>query len=139
MTDGNRSYAGWEPRVFWAGGNPRGMSAVSPLDAPRATRRPSFRRPIERSTRIAIAVVVVGLLLAFADRVMAEPIEAIVRAKLGPALPAGQGVAKLYLPAELRAIDTDPARVVVELPRELRAGRPSIKLTVRGHRTVWVP
>jgi flagella basal body P-ring formation protein FlgA len=101
--------------------------------------RPPFRTPIERPTRLAIAIAALGLVLALANRASAEPLEAIVRDKLGPAMPAGLGVAKLYLPVELAAIDTAPARVVIELPRELRAGRPSIKLTVRGHRTVWVP
>jgi flagella basal body P-ring formation protein FlgA len=82
---------------------------------------------------------ILAFLAAFANRVYADPIETIVRAKLAPGLPAGLGVARVYLPAGLAALDTDPARVAIELPRELRAGRASIKLTVRGHRTVWVP
>lgn len=142
MTGADRNAAGWEPRISLsppgAGANPRGSRAAACRVA-RPARRPRFHTPVEHPTRLAIAVAVLGLLLALANRVSAEPLEAIVRAKLGSAIPAGHGVAKLYLPAELAAIDTDPGRVVIELPRELRAGRPSIKLTVRGHRTLWVP
>jgi flagella basal body P-ring formation protein FlgA len=105
------------------------------------TRRHSSHPPLmtRRSLRIWIALAVVAFLLALANRVWADPIDAIVRAKLAPALPAGLDVAKIYWPAELAQVNTDPARVIVELPRELRAGRPSIKLTVRGHRATWIP
>ena len=100
-----------------------------------------FTRPDtvhERSMLIAIVVAVVGLVFALANRVYADPVEAIVRARLQPALPAGLDVARVYLPASLAALDVDPAKVAVEPPRELRAGRPSVKLTVRG-RTSYVP
>jgi flagella basal body P-ring formation protein FlgA len=105
------------------------------------TRRHAIHPPLmtRRSLRIWIALAVIAFLLALANRVWAEPIEAIVRAKLAPALPDGLAIAKIYWPAELAHVNTDPARVVVELPRELRAGRPSIKLTVRGHRPAWIP
>ena len=92
----------------------------------------------ERSMVLAILFAVAALIFALANRVYADPVEAIVRARLAPALPAGLDVARVYLPASLAALDIEPARVAVEPPRELRAGRPSIKLTVRG-RTSYVP
>jgi flagella basal body P-ring formation protein FlgA len=95
--------------------------------------------PAGRPTRATIAIAIVALLAALATRVSAEPIEATIRARLAPGLPEGLGVARVYLPAELAGLDVDPARVAIELPRQLRAGRASIKLTVRGHHTAWVP
>jgi flagella basal body P-ring formation protein FlgA len=92
----------------------------------------------DRAMAIAIIVAVLGLLGALAHRAYADPVEAIIRARLKPALPAGLDVARVYLPASLAGLDLDPARVAVEAPRELRAGRPSIKLTIRG-RTSYVP
>lgn len=99
---------------------------------------PMVDRPSDRSAAIAIAVAVLALVLALAGRAYADPVEAIVRARLQPALPAALDVARVYLPAQLAALDVDPAKVAVELPRELRAGRPSVKVTVRG-RAAWVP
>jgi flagella basal body P-ring formation protein FlgA len=96
------------------------------------------RRAYDRSMLIAIVVAVAGLIFALANRVYADPVEAIIRARLQPALPAGLDVARVYLPASLAGLDVDPARVAVDAPRELRAGRPSIKLTVRG-RVSYVP
>jgi flagella basal body P-ring formation protein FlgA len=84
-------------------------------------------------------IAALGCLLGAASHARAEPIEAIIRAKLAPSLPAGLDVARIHLPRDLAAIDTAPGRVVIELPRELRAGRPSIKLTIRGRRSTWVP
>lgn len=95
--------------------------------------------PTDKPTKVAIIVAMAAFLAVLATRVYADPMETIVRAKLEPALPAGLGVARVYLPASLARLDTDPARVMVELPRELRAGRPSIKVIVRGHNTAWVP
>jgi flagella basal body P-ring formation protein FlgA len=93
----------------------------------------------DRQTRTAILVAMVAFVAVLAGRAYADPVETIVRAKLAPALPAGLDVARVHLPARLAALDVDPAKVVIELPRELRAGRPSIKLTVRGHAAVRVP
>lgn len=103
----------------------------------------------DRSTKIAIGFALLALLVVLADRVAAEPkkpvgeppvlLETTIRERLTPALPAGLDIAKVYLPANLAALSVDPSKVVVELPRELRAGRPSIKLTVRGRSPVWVP
>jgi flagella basal body P-ring formation protein FlgA len=116
---------------------PRGTVARlwSPLSATGAT----DPMPRDRTTLVAIVVASLACLAALANRVYADPIEATVRARLDAALPAGLGVARIYLPASLARLDAEPARVAIELPRELRAGRSSIKLTVRGHRTAWVP
>jgi flagella basal body P-ring formation protein FlgA len=105
-------------------------------------RSPWFARAgstsVSRAMAIAIIVAVAALLVALGNRAYADPIEAIIRARLQPALPAGLDVARVYLPVRLAGLEVDPARVAVEAPRELRAGRPSIKLTVGG-RTSYVP
>ena len=93
----------------------------------------------ERPTRLAIVVAVIAFLAVLAGRVYADPVEAIVRTRVAPALPGGQGVARVYLPGKLSGLDVDPAKVAIELPRELRAGRSSIKLTIAGRAPVWVP
>lgn len=117
-----------------AGRAPRRAPALS-LPPQYTTRSPEAAR----ETRLAILVAVLAFVAVLAGRAHAEPIESIVRARLSPALPAGLDVARVYLPARLAALDVDPARVAIELPRELRAGRPSIKLIVRGHAAVRVP
>jgi flagella basal body P-ring formation protein FlgA len=93
----------------------------------------------DRDLRIATVGAVIALLAVLASRVHAEPLDQVVRAKLAPSLPAGLDVAKVYLPATLAKLDADPSAVAIELPRELRAGRPSIKLIVRGRSPAWVP
>lgn len=69
----------------------------------------------------------------------AEPLEAVVRDRIAPALPPGLDVVKVHVPASLAKLDVDAAAVVVEVPRELRAGRPSVKVTVRGRPAQFVP
>ena len=92
----------------------------------------------DRSMAIAILVAVLALLVVLTGRVYADPVDAVVRAKLAPSMPPGLDVAKGSLPANLAALDLDPAKVAIEPPPVLRAGRVSIKLTVRG-KTSWVP
>jgi len=106
------------------------------MKAVRATPLRDDREP--RVTAITIAVAVLALLVVLTGRVCADPVDAIVRTKLAPSMPPGLDVAKVYLPAHLAALDLDPAKVAIELPPVLRAGRASIKLTVRG-KTSWVP
>ena len=107
-------------------------------------------REIDRPTKIAIIFALLALFAALAHRVAAEPkkpivgepkvlLETTIRDRLTPALPAELDIAKIYLPPNLATLSVEPSKVVVELPRELRAGRPSIKLTVRGKPPVWVP
>jgi flagella basal body P-ring formation protein FlgA len=113
-----------------------------------------------RATRIATGVAILALVAALAHRVAAEPrsphqqaqaragaaappappvaLDTIVRDQLAPSLPAGLDVARVYLPANLAELALDPAKVTIELPRELRAGRPSVKLIIRGRAPVWV-
>lgn len=69
----------------------------------------------------------------------ASPVEEIVRAQLAPALPADTDIVKVHLPAKLASLDVAPSEVAIELPRELRVGRRSIKLAVRGKHAVYVP
>ncbi|HEY0482226.1 MAG TPA: flagellar basal body P-ring formation chaperone FlgA [Kofleriaceae bacterium] len=102
-----------------------------PRDATRATH--------DRDLRIAIFVATLAFLAVLASRAHAEPLDAVIRARLAPALPAGLDIARIYLPATLAALDVSPDAVAIELPRELRAGRPSIKVTVRGRRSAAVP
>jgi len=92
-----------------------------------------------RDLRIAIIAALAAFVAALASRVHAEPLDAIVRARLAPSLPVGLDVARVYLPPTLAGVDTTPEAVAIELPRELHAGRPSIKVTVRGHRSASVP
>lgn len=90
-------------------------------------------------TRKATILATIACLAVLAARAYADPIEVVVREKLAPVMPAGLDVAKVYLPAKLAKLDVDPNKVTIELPRELRAGRPSIKLAIRGRAPVSVP
>lgn len=90
-----------------------------------------------RGPRAAIAAALAVAALAGPAR--AEPIAAIVRDRVAPALPAHLGVSAVHLPPALQSLDVDPARVGVALPRALRAGRPSVKVTVRGRAARYVP
>jgi len=120
-----------EPGAPGAAAPPKQLEVLAAIaDAPHRHRR---------QLRIAIALAVAALLLALTNRVWAEPIDAIVRAKLAPMLPAALDVAHVYVPAALAKLDLDPARVAIQVPRELRAGRPSIKLTIRGRSATWIP
>jgi len=83
-------------------------------------------------------IAVAALLAVLAGRVHADPLDAVVRDRITRALPPGLDVAKVYLPPALAGLDVDPGKVAVELPHELRAGRPSVKLVLRG-RTSYVP
>ena len=71
--------------------------------------------------------------------VHADPVADVVTAQIQPSLPPGTDVAKVYLPASLAKLDVDPVDVIVELPRALHVGRKSVKVTVRGQKTVFVP
>ncbi len=79
------------------------------------------------------------ILAALTATASADPIEDIIRARLAPVVPAGFGIAKVHVPAVLASLDVTPASVTVEVPGELKLGRPSIKVTVRGKRTIFVP
>ena len=80
------------------------------------------------------SLLVIILLTASAH---AEPVADAISAKLAAQLPANLGVAQVYLPKSLA--DAAPETITIEAPRELRAGRPSIKVMAKGHRAVWVP
>jgi flagella basal body P-ring formation protein FlgA len=94
---------------------------------------------------IAPALVLRGVLCGVLGSVLsggvaaAQPLDQIVRERVAPALAGGLGVARVHIPAQLAKLDLDPAHVAVEVPRELRAGRPSIKVTVRGRPAQFVP
>lgn len=78
-------------------------------------------------------------LLLCAGTASAASVEDVVRAQIAPALPPDTDIAKVYVPASLAKLDVDEADVTVELPRELKIGRRSVKVTVRGQRTMFVP
>lgn len=78
-------------------------------------------------------------LCALAATASADPIDAIVRARLAPVVPAGFGIVGVHVPAVLASLDVPPSSVTVEVPGELKLGRPSIKVTVKGKRTIYVP
>lgn len=83
-----------------------------------------------------LAAIVVVLATQVAS---AAPVEDAMREQMLPSLPANTDIAKVYLPANLAKLDVDSADVVVELPRALGIGRKSVKVTVRGQRSVFVP
>jgi flagella basal body P-ring formation protein FlgA len=80
-------------------------------------------------------LVIIALL---ARAAAADPIATIVADRATAALPAGLGVSKVHVPAAFAKLDVDPAKVGVEAPRDLRAGRASFKVTVRG-KSMFVP
>lgn len=80
-----------------------------------------------------------ALLLAMAGPASAASLDEVIRTELAPALPPDTDIAKVYVPASLAKLDVDPVDVTVELPRELRVGRRSVKVAVRGQRTMFVP
>ena len=65
----------------------------------------------------------------------AETLDVVVAAKLAPALPGGLGIAHVYLPASMAGLDVEAAAVIVEMPREVHAGRASVRVSVRGKKT----
>lgn len=69
----------------------------------------------------------------------AAPVEDVVRAQLAPALPPDTDIIQVHLPSSLARLDVEPSEVAIELSRELRVGRRSIKLAVRGKHAVYVP
>ncbi len=77
--------------------------------------------------------------LIAASAANAAPVEDAVREQMLPSLPANTDIAKVYLPANLAKLDVDSSDVIVEMPRQLGVGRKSVKVTVRGQRTVFVP
>ena len=96
------------------------------------------RRSVRHLSRERIRRLVVLASLGASATASADPIQDIVRDRIGWSLPAGLGVAKLHLPASLERLDIDPEKVVVEPPRNVQAGRSSFKVIVRG-RGVFVP
>lgn len=69
----------------------------------------------------------------------ADTVDAVVRAQLADQVPAGHAIDAVHLPRAMATLDVDPAAVVVELPRALRAGRVSVKVSVPGASTAFVP
>lgn len=69
----------------------------------------------------------------------ADPIDAIVRARLAPVIPVGFGIARVHVPRALAELDVTPSQVTVEVPGELKLGRRSVEVTVKGKRTIYIP
>jgi flagella basal body P-ring formation protein FlgA len=83
---------------------------------------------------------IAALVVVFAaSAANAAPVEDAMREQMLPSLPANTDIAKVYLPATLAKLDVDSSDVSIELPRQLGIGRKSVKVTVRGQRTVFVP
>ena len=81
-----------------------------------------------------------GALLALAlaaTAAYADPVGDAIADKLAPQLPAELGVAHVHVPASLAKLDPQ-AITAVEAPRDVRAGRPSVKVIAKG-RTIYVP
>jgi flagella basal body P-ring formation protein FlgA len=84
-------------------------------------------------------ILVAFIVVLAASAANAAPVEDAMREQMLPSLPANTDIAKIYLPATLAKLDVDSADVIVELPRSLGVGRKSVKVTVRGQRSVFVP
>jgi flagella basal body P-ring formation protein FlgA len=86
-------------------------------------------------------LVVAALLLTAARPAAAESLDDIIRAELSPSLDANLGVSEVHLTPALAKLDLDRAMVEVEIPRDVRVGRQSVKLTLRGKHahTEYVP
>ncbi len=84
-------------------------------------------------------LVLLASLALLAATAAADPIDAIVRARLAPVIPVGFGIAKVHVPKVLAELDVTPAQVTVEVPGELKLGRRSVEVTVRGKRTIYIP
>jgi flagella basal body P-ring formation protein FlgA len=79
------------------------------------------------------------LLVALTATASADPVDAIIRARLAPVVPAGFGIAKVHLPASLASVDVAPSDVTVEVPGEVKLGRRSVEVRVKSRRTIYVP
>lgn len=87
-------------------------------------------------TLLSIVVVAALCSPAAADK---QPVADIVRDQLYSWVPAGLGIEKIHVPASLAKGSYEPEDVTVEVPRELKAGRPSVKVSVKGKSAVFVP
>jgi flagella basal body P-ring formation protein FlgA len=112
------------------------MTRSSPWRERWTTRRLGGTLPRTGAKRV---MRILGALLAFTAVAAADPLPEIVRDRIGAALPAGLGVAKVHLTPVLEKLDVTPDQVVVELPRDVRAGRSSFKVTVGRRTAVYVP
>ena len=95
-------------------------------------------RSAEGRARSTTTLLLISL-CASATAAHAQPLDEIIRERIEPALQGGLGVAKVHVPVQLAKLDLDPAHVTIEIPRELRAGRPSLKVTLRGRPAQFVP
>jgi len=90
------------------------------------------------SERKLILVASIALVAVAATRAVADPVEQVVRDRIAAAIPSNLGIAQVYVPASLATADVDGSTVAIDVPHELRAGRQSVKVTVKG-KTLWVP
>lgn len=84
----------------------------------------------------ARAIVAAATVASFAAPAAADPLADVVRAKLAP-LPPGLGVVAVHL-APAQNVDVAPAIVALEPPAEVRRGRASVRVYVKG-KVMWVP
>jgi flagella basal body P-ring formation protein FlgA len=82
-------------------------------------------------------LVVVLVLAASAGAARGETLGSLVNERLARELPVDLGVAKLHLSARLARVELAPDRLTIELPRVLRPGRASVKLTIEGRAPVY--
>lgn len=85
------------------------------------------------------ALVLIATLCLGASTASADSVDAIVRARLAPVVPVGFGIARVHVPKALAEVDVAPAQVTVEVPGELKLGRRSVEVTLKGKRTLYVP
>lgn len=82
------------------------------------------------------SLVLILLIASTISSAHADTLEAVVRDRVGAQLPGNLGVAKVFAPTGYDHVEA--AQISIELPREVRAGRASVKVTVR-RKTLWVP
>jgi flagella basal body P-ring formation protein FlgA len=91
------------------------------------------------ATKQIIRAAIVLVLLSSSVKAAPVAVDTVVRERIGAALPAELGVVDVFLPSSLASLATEADRVTVEMPRNLRAGRLSAKVIVRGRMGVFVP
>ncbi len=83
-----------------------------------------------------IAVLLLLSAAASATPPSSHAMEDAIAEQLQPMLPANLGVARVFVPASIA--NAVPTNLVVEPPAQLRAGRPSIKVTFKK-KVIYVP
>jgi flagella basal body P-ring formation protein FlgA len=77
------------------------------------------------------------IILMLTTAAHADAVGDAIAAKLAATLPSDLGVAQVFVPPSLAKVA--PESIDVEPLMAPRVGRPSVRVTARGHHMVWVP